>query len=81
MIVKSVAAYLFQPKGVKFVDVGYAAAQHHGIGVEDRDQAAQAAAEIIQKLFEGDGALIIVALAVCSDNLLQGEPPPGLAKK
>jgi hypothetical protein len=57
VFVEGVAAHLFQPQGVEFVDVGYPAAQHHRIGIQNGDQATQAAAEIVQKLLESGSAV------------------------
>ena len=56
------------------------AAQYHRIGVQNGDQASQAAAEIVQKLFESGFALgLTVSIPV--GDLLQGEWAAGLLEK
>ena len=77
---KGVAAHLFHTHGVELVDVGDPAAQNHRIRIQNRNQASQTAAEIIQKLFEGRTALGI-SLPVALGDLLKGEPPAGVLEK
>ena len=41
------------PESIEFVDAGESSSEHHRIGIEDGDEPAQAAAEVVQKPVEG----------------------------